>query len=143
MPNKFPYYYGAGEVTFQKAKSLRKDLTPAEDFLWQALRNRGIENFKFRRQHPVGPFIVDFFCNAAELVVEVDGGIHDVPKVKEYDEQRETYLKSLGLTVLRFRNEEVLMNIDVVLGKIGEYLKGRLPSPRPSPKGEGGLPMKR
>ena len=137
MTSSRPFFFGATELTFRRAKSLRRKLTPAEDFLWQALRNRRIANFKFRRQHPIGPFIADFFCHAADLVIEVDGDVHDVPEVKEYDAEREAYLKNLGLTLLRFRNEEVLVNLGYVLDEIEKHLEMKRTSPRPSPGGRG------
>jgi very-short-patch-repair endonuclease len=100
-------------------------------------QNKRIHNCNTDFYSGVGPFIVDFFCNAAELVIEADGDVHDVPEVKEYDEEREAYLKNLGLKILRFRNEEVLVNLSTVLDKIEKYLLAKRTSPRPSPGGRG------
>jgi very-short-patch-repair endonuclease len=129
MTSRFIFHYGATGITFKKAKLLRQNQTAAEKILWDALRNRKLANHKFRRQHPVGPFIVDFFCNAANLVVEVDGAVHDLPEQKEYDQDRESYLRNLGLRVLRFRNEEVICELERVLHEIEQHL----PSPKPFP----------
>lgn len=112
-----PSHYGK---TKQLAREMRKNPTPAEEVLWRRIRKRQILGYKFRRQHTIGKFIVDFFCADAALVIEVDGLIHD--EQEEYDRDREIYLESLGLRVLRFRNEHVLQQIDGVLERIGEAL---------------------
>jgi very-short-patch-repair endonuclease len=125
------FYYGAFPETFRMAHKLRMPLTPAEKVLWQELRNRKLSGYKFRRQHPVREFIVDFFCPEKELVIEIDGKIHQLPDVKEKDENRTAELESLGLTVIRFSNEDVLIDIDKVLNKIKQALIS------PSPLGEG------
>ena len=130
---KHSIHYGANGIAFQRARALRRKSTPAEKRLWQALRNRRLADFKFRRQHPIGPFIVDFFCNPAELVIEVDGDVHDIPEVMEYDLRREKCLKNLGLKILRFRNEEVMVNLSAVLEEIVRCLQANSSSPRPSP----------
>ncbi len=123
MKSKFPHYYGAVPGTFEKAKQLRKDSTAAEKYLWQILRNRSILGFKFRRQHPIYHFIADFYCNKAKLILEVDGDIHLLEHVKEYDKEREAIIKELGIQVLRFTNEEVLAGENAVITKIENYLK--------------------
>jgi very-short-patch-repair endonuclease len=98
------------------AKQLRKNLTPAEQQLWQALRGGKLAGLKFRRQHPVGNFILDFYCAAHKLVVEVDGGIHETQI--EYDAARTTELESHGYKILRFTNEVVLHQLETVLAEI-------------------------
>jgi very-short-patch-repair endonuclease len=98
------------------AKQLRKTLTPAEQQLWQALRGGKLAGLKFRRQHPVGNFILDFYCAAHKLVVEVDGGIHETQI--EYDAARTTELESYGYTIVRFTNEVVLHQLETVLAEI-------------------------
>jgi very-short-patch-repair endonuclease len=95
------------------AKKLRKNQTDAENALWYYLRGRRMTGCKFRRQHPVGPFIVDFVCLERNLIVEVDGGQH-ATQVDE-DESRTTYLGSQGYRVLRFWNNEVLTEVENVL----------------------------
>lgn len=104
--------------TYQK--ELRKNPTPAERVLWQLVRNKQLGGFKFRRQHIIDVFIVDFVCINAKLVIEVDGRIHDFQK--EYDEERTKYLNDMGFSVIRFRNEEVLGDINGVKQKIIERL---------------------
>jgi very-short-patch-repair endonuclease len=100
---------GASNNIKMKAKELRKDLTASEKILWSYLRRRQQLGMYFRRQHPYGIYILDFYCFEATLVIEVDGGIH--LNQKEYDEERTRYLESSGLTVLRFRNQEIEKNI--------------------------------
>ena len=122
MKSKFPYYYKASLKTFDKAKELRKDSTPAEKHLWKILRNRNILGFKFRRQHPIYHFIADFYCNEAKLIVEANGGIHELEDNKQYDAEREEAITSLGITVLRFTNEQILTNDQEVVRLLENYL---------------------
>jgi very-short-patch-repair endonuclease len=103
------------------AKQMRHAPTPAEDVLWQKLRRHALGGIKFRRQHAIDRFIVDFYCATANLVVEVDGSIHEY--TVEEDAVRQQFLEDVhGLTVLRFSNGDVLGNINSVLEVIGEYL---------------------
>ena len=97
------------------ARSLRREMTDAERRLWYFLRRHGMAGFKFRRQHPIGPYIVDFYCAAARLVVEVDGGQHFEPEGRRQDDERTRYLRRCGLRVLRFSNIEVLTQTESVL----------------------------
>ena len=101
------FYYGAGRDVIEKARILRKHMTSSENILWQHLRKKRLSGRIFRRQHPVGQFIVDFYCHEARLVIEVDGGIHENEENKEYDEGRTYELKKFGLTVLRFKNDDI------------------------------------
>jgi len=110
----------------QRAKELRQEMTDAEKMLWARLRGRQLGGLKFRRQHPLGPFIADYYCPEKRLVVEIDGGVHEIQK--EQDEQRTRQFEEFGYRVIRFRNEEVETNISLVLNKILEICK--LPSPR-------------
>ena len=123
MANRYSYET-AGKRLWHKlepeALRMRKSPTPAEDALWQALRG-GKLGVRFRRQHAIGRFIVDFMCLPAKLIVEVDGGIHSVQTGR--DDERETLLRCAGYQVLRVSNDEVLHNLDQVLQKIGDYLK--------------------
>ena len=114
-----------------RARALRKNLTDAEKLLWRRLRNRQLAGWKFRRQHPVGPFIVDFVCLEKKLVIEVDGGQHST-NLKE-DIKRSNYLKNKGYRVLRFWNNEVLQEGESVLKVILKSLSEGSPSPQPSP----------
>jgi very-short-patch-repair endonuclease len=121
--NTHIYHFGAKPEIFDRAQQLRKKMTEAEKILWKRLRNRKFEGLKFRRQHPVGYFIVDFYCHEKRLVVEVDGSIHDLEEVKERDENREAELKNLGLTVVRFTNNEVIYHINKVLNTLRMNVK--------------------
>ena len=98
------------------ARQMRHDPTPAENALWQRLRNRQINNLKFRRQHSIDRFIVDFYCADAQLVIEVDGSVHDY--TPEEDAIRQEFLETMGLRVLRFQNDSVLRNIGAVIAAI-------------------------
>lgn len=100
----------------QAARKLRKNLTPAEALLWTALRNKQLEGLRFRCQHPVGNFILDFYCPSCKLVVEVDGKIHN--KQTEYDDARTAKLAEYGYKVLRFSNEQVINDLPKVLAEI-------------------------
>ena len=100
----------------QAAKRLRKNLTPAEALLWSALKNKQLEGLRFRRQHPVGNFILDFYCPACRLVVEVDGEIHR--DRLDYDDARTSKLAEHGYKVLRFSNERVINDLPQVLNEI-------------------------
>lgn len=100
------------------ARGLRRDMTQAEAILWEHLRDRRLAGFKFRRQQIIEGFVADFFCNYAKLNVEVDGGVHDTPKQKLIDAHRRKVFADRGLKEIRFRNEEVLGNIENVLLRI-------------------------
>lgn len=95
----------------------------AEDFLWQQLRGDKFEGYKFRRQHIIGNFIVDFVCLTKKLVIEVDGSIHQLPENKVSDEERTMWLGMRGYTIIRFTNEEVLFDLDNALNRIKQKLK--------------------
>ncbi len=107
-----------------RSRELRKEATEAEQKLWRHLRNRGL-SAKFRRQHPVGPFILDFYCHEARLAVEVDGGGHAEAEQAEYDAERSRALAGEGVRVLRFWNGDVMKNVDGVVDAIWEALGGR------------------
>src|SRR5438876_4893308 len=100
------------------ARALRRDLTPGERILWQALRRRRLAGLRFRCQHPLGSFILDFCCPEHRLVVELDGAGHQEAEQREYDKRRTQHLESYGYRVLRFRNEEVLHHLVTVLDRI-------------------------
>lgn len=118
-----------------KARSLRANQTDAEQFLWYRLRNRRLHGWRFRRQHEIDLFIVDFVCPDAALIVELDGGQHGEQLI--YDEARTRKLQDLGYRVLRFWNNDVLKNLDSVLEVIAEALASPAPHPSPLPVGEG------
>ena len=105
-------------ANIDNAKRMRKQPTEAENILWQNLRNRNTGDLKFRRQHLIDRFIVDFVCIEKKLVVEVDGGYHNTPEQKEYDEMRTICLNENRFRTIRFTNDEVLFDLDSVLKKI-------------------------
>ena len=125
MPKDSPRIRGTTQQIEQAARHLRKHLTPAEIRLWSALSRRKLAGLKFRRQHPVGQFIVDFYCPSCKLVIEVDGEIH--LQQKAYDNARTEQLQSFGYRVLRFTNEEVLSDLQTVLAHIVQVAKACLP----------------
>lgn len=110
----------------RSARRLRKRLTDAEAVLWHDLRNRKLRGWKFRRQHPIGPYVADFACPGAGVVVELDGGQH--AGARERDRTRDQALHHAGYTVLRFWNNEVFENLDGVLMRIAEVLEGQTTS---------------
>jgi len=105
-------------------RELRKKSTKSEDILWQALRNRRLAGMKFLRQHPFGRYIVDFYCHAKRLVVEVDDGIHNNPDVKEYDRERQKIIELYGVRFFRCTSEEVEQNLEQVLVNILKAAQG-------------------
>jgi imidazole glycerol-phosphate synthase subunit HisF len=123
MKQKLPYYFEATDKIFEFAKELRHSQTSSEKYLWQILRNRKIDGLKFRRQHPLGKFVVDFYCHEAKLVIELDGNVHDNPEVKTYDIERQKTIEQLGLTVLRFTNDAIFNDLDGVVHQIIDCIK--------------------
>ena len=105
-------------VTIEKARWLRRKQTVTEMLLWRELRNRRLQNIKFRRQVPIGPFIVDFYCAEANLIIEIDGDAHDAASAKIRDIRRELYMRKNGYGIIRFTNDEVNRDIGKVLKKI-------------------------
>ena len=104
----------------QRAKELRRDMTPAEKMLWEELRANKL-GVHFRRQQVIQGFIVDFYCHKASLVIEVDGDIHDLQR--EEDARREKVLSDLGLRVIRFRNDEVARDLSGVVERIKQFIE--------------------
>lgn len=103
----------------ERAKELRREMTPAEKLLWEEVRAKKL-GVRFRRQQVIQGFIVDFYCHKAGLVVEVDGDIHDL-QIEE-DERREKVLAEMGLRIVRFRNDEVVRDLSAVVGRIRELI---------------------
>lgn len=116
------------------ARQLRKDQTDVEQILWEFLRNRRFNAVKFRRQHPIGPYVVDFVSLDKKLIIELDGGQHNTESGKEKDKERKIWLEQQGFQLLRFWNNEVISDLDNVL----EVIHNALTSPRPSPRRRGG-----
>ena len=96
-------------------RKLRSEMTRAENKLWLWLRSKQFQNLKFRRQHGIGPYIVDFYCSERRLVIEVDGDVHAEEKQIAKDQERENYLKGLGLQIIRYRNNDILENLEGVM----------------------------
>jgi very-short-patch-repair endonuclease len=114
------------------ARSLRKSLTPVEALLWKYLKDRHMIHIKFRRQYPVAGFVLDFYCPAKKLGIELDGSIHNIRK--EYDVARQDIIEDKGIKILRFRNEEVVDNMEGVLRKIKRSISPSLRSGEGCPK---------
>ena len=104
------------------ARTLRNNMTDAERKLWKHIRKKQINGLQFYRQKVIGHYIVDFYCHAAKLVIEVDGGQHYEEEGLEYDEQRDAFLEGQGLKVIRFSNLDVLQNIEGVIEKVIEEM---------------------
>lgn len=100
------------------SKVLRQKQTPTEQILWRRLRARQFFNLKFRRQYPIGPYVVDFYCDNLRLVIEVDGDIHDHQTQMAHDRKRNHYLYQLGLEVFRVTNNEAMINLDGILEEL-------------------------
>ena len=118
-------FKGADGHLFHFASTHRKGPTAAEKKLWSLLRNRQLNGFKFRRQHPISNFIVDFFCPECRLVIEVDGAYHDEKTQAEYDAGRTFELGEHGLRIIRFTNEEVVNKIEFVIEEILKHLSNK------------------
>jgi len=113
-----------------RARLLRKNSTAQERRLWRQLRNRQFEGWKFRRQHPIDCYILDFYCPKARLAIELDGGGHNFPTRESLDQQRTNFLASKGIKVVRFWNHQVTEQLDSILETIWSALKQRgNPSP--------------
>jgi very-short-patch-repair endonuclease len=117
------------DTPLARRRRLRRDSTDAEAALWSHLRAHRFADFKFRRQHSCGPFIVDFFCARRRLAVELDGGQHYEPAAQAYDARRTRYLATRGIRVLRFGSDLVFRETEAVLAAIARALYVDLPSP--------------
>jgi very-short-patch-repair endonuclease len=111
----------------QLRQLLRNESTPAERKLWSALKQSNLGGYKFRRQHSVGRYIVDFYCPAQRLAIELDGDSHFTDEAMEYDRERTAFLNALNIRVLRFMNTDVHENLDAVYERILEELKVTTP----------------
>ena len=122
------------------AKTMRHNSTDAEHLMWQLLRAKRFMNLKFRRQHVIKPYIVDFYCHEIGLVIELDGSQHGMDDAIEYDAERTNFLEALGLTVVRYWNDDVLSRTEVVLEDLWRRCSElKQTSPKPSPKRRGNI----
>ena len=115
--------YSNHPITKDYRQHLRRDETPYERILWKHLKCRQIDGFKFRQQHGYGPFVLDFYCPALRLRIEVDGSVHDTEEARLKDEDRTFFLNQNRIRVIRFRNEEIEKNISEVIRKIKECIQ--------------------
>jgi very-short-patch-repair endonuclease len=123
---EYPMYFGAKPSLFKLAKELRKDETEAEKRLWTRLNRNQIQGLQFRRQHPINIFIADFFCPKINLVIEIDGSIHEIFEYAEHDIGRSEILNDFGITVIRYTNEQVLNDLDRTVNQIETIVKKML-----------------
>lgn len=110
-------HFGAEPSTFKNAQYLRDNETPTEKLLWQRIKNNQT-GVKFRRQHPIGNYIADFYCHRARLVLELDGDYHDNTNQKELDNMRDKFMNELGIHILRFVDDDIINDIESVIKKI-------------------------
>jgi very-short-patch-repair endonuclease len=115
---------------------MRREPTFAEGELWKELRQ--LEGFHFRRQAPMGPYVVDFVCHRSRLIVEVDGGVHEMDTVAQRGAEREAWLAGRGYRVLRLTNREVIADVEAAAKRITSAAGADTPTPDPSPQGGGG-----
>jgi imidazole glycerol-phosphate synthase subunit HisF len=128
-------FYGASNLIFENASALRNNMTPAEQLLWGHLKGDQLGT-KFRRQHPLGIYIADFYCHQHKIVIEIDGSIHDLPEIAKYDLERQLNIENDGIKVLRFKNEEIFSHLEKVLNTILDTINKAISSPF---RGRGGL----
>src|SRR5690554_1048510 len=114
---------GASPDIFSKAKKLRNQMTEAETLLWERLKSNQLLGYKFRRQHPISRYIADFYCHKLNLIIELDGGYHTQSDQIKKDKERTEDLNFQGVKVIKFTNDAVLNDIDLVISKIQEIIK--------------------
>jgi very-short-patch-repair endonuclease len=141
MPKDYDSFWEPTPVPpalLRAARDLRAHMTDAEHALWACLRRKHLGGYRFRRQHPIAQYVLDFYCPAVRLAVEVDGGQHGTDSGRERDAARTAFLKARGIRVLRFWNSDVNTNLEGVLIRIWEGLQqAKGPHPNPPPRGGG------
>ena len=118
-------FYKASRYSFERAKELRKSPTYTEAMLWNYLRTKPL-GYKFRRQHPINKYVVDFFCYQLKLVIEADGEVHEKYEIKKADEERQKNLEFLDLRILRFTDKEILNDYKTVVASINSCINNRI-----------------
>mgnify|MGYP001617241035 FL=1 len=137
-PGATPHKSPLPDALRQFARQLRQPGTDAEQWLWQALRDRRMAGVKFRRQHPLPPYVLDFYAPELKLAIELDGGQHNTDSGREHDQRRSDFLAEQGIRILRFWNNEALQQPEAVLEAIHAAVSAAAPSPpAPLPEGEG------
>ena len=121
------FYYGASPEMLKRASILRNEMTETELLLWERLRKNKNRGYRFRAQHPIGKFIVDFYCHEALLVIEIDGSIHQTEIVAERDKGRELEISKLGIKVVRFTNNDIYDDLDNVAVTISRIIESTRP----------------
>ena len=116
-------YFGASNEIIRRARLLRKVMTNSEAILWENLRDNKFLNLKFRRQHPIHKFIVDFYCHSLKLIIELDGKVHLEESQHERDEGRTYELQKLGVFIIRFKNETVIADMPKIYTEIEKFVK--------------------
>jgi imidazole glycerol-phosphate synthase subunit HisF len=129
-------YYNARLETIQLARNLRHSTTKSEKILWRYINKGRILGYKFRRQHPIGFYVADFYCHKLRLVIEVDGPIHMLKDNQEHDVNRTAVLEQYDIEVIRFKNEDVEKRIVWVVESIRDKVRSKIP-PSPSRGGPG------
>src|ERR1700761_8724096 len=112
-------FLGAGNLIFQNATELKRNMTHAELVLWGHLKGKQL-GAKFRRQHPIGQYIADFYCHQHKLIIEIDGGIHQLPEIADNDIERQLDLEANGIKIIRFTNEQIFSQLEKVLNDINK-----------------------
>jgi very-short-patch-repair endonuclease len=120
--SKVKMFYGASNIIFENARKLRNNQTKTEHILWSILKEYKLKGFKFRRQHPISNYIADFYCHKAKLIIEIDGEYHNNEEQILIDKERTKYFNEIGLTEIRFSNQQVLFEIENVLNKIDKII---------------------
>jgi very-short-patch-repair endonuclease len=137
VPTRTPGAIHTSEYAERGARRMRREPTYAEAILWKSLRRVDLPAGHFRRQAPIGPYVVDFLCQGARLVVEVDGEVHLDDAVAARDLVRDAWLKSRGYEILRVTNDEVIADVNLVTERIAAVARVITPTPTPPRKGEG------
>lgn len=124
MPER-SMFFGATPLIFERARELRENMTLHEKLLWEKIKSNQVGGFRFKAQHPISSYIVDFYCHKLRLVIEIDGENHSAIGQEEYDSGRTYDLEQFGISVLRFSNDSIETNIDQVVDRIKAYCRAK------------------